>query len=356
GAARRSAGVRRAGEGGGGAAASSEAEPADFVCVLDGQRFSANAAENPGFRDRVAGSLLDAMNSGPSSAMTRRGEDGSILLLAEHLPDEVVEWFPDIWTYLLDGEWPRATETLRDHMRKQRAQNFLGLQTAESGGEQAAMLVFGANLVNLPDNKQHAASCMRFVGSGVREVPLDPAGTWDNPDGAVVMRVGPRSMVQLDGEDIIYVKLNGSSNYVYITRHKLLKNRHLRAAVMRPYTSQYPKFGSGVVLFLHASPREARRRPELTRVAAWPAFWLVVYARSDGREVYSCQSCEVLPGGLRELSDGALVLLSKHESLRHMLLSIYPVSPEERVPDRPADLGGGKATLPFSRACPSAGG
>ncbi|CAK0808626.1 unnamed protein product, partial [Prorocentrum cordatum] len=126
----------------------------------------------------------------------------------------------------------------------------------------------------------------------------------------------------------IYVKLNGSSNYVYITRHKLLKNRHLRAAVMRPYTSQYPKFGSGVVLFLHASPREARRRPELTRVAAWPAFWLVVYARSDGREVYSCQSCEVLPGGLRELSDGALVLLSKHESLRHMLLSIYPVSPE----------------------------
>merc|ERR1719382_1723266 len=92
---------------------------------------------------------------------------------------------------------------------------------------------------------------------------------------------------------------------------------------MRQYTSKYPKFGSGVVLFLHASPREAKHPPELTPVAAWPAFWLVVYARKDGREVYSCQSCEVLPGGLRELSDGALVLLSKHESLRHMLLSIY---------------------------------
>lgn len=296
----------------------------EFVFELRGRRFAVSAKElEPS--GKLHGTMLASLAAGPSSVMAQRDSDGVIALREEDLPDEVVDWLPDIVAYVQTGTWPRLVATLADRFACLSTHGFV--MGAELPEADHGTIIFGDHLLDLPKDLSSPPTCSLLLQNGACVKEIENQFDAADPSGATVLRAGP-TVVQLRQETgDIYAKLGSSMHASHMGSTPHLKNKFLKAALIRPFkpirSHRSHRLQGGFLLFIHAAPYSACGAQTQLDVATWPSFWLVIRAIGDGTSSYHCDRLEVLPGVISCMADGSIVALTKYESLRDMLLHIY---------------------------------
>lgn len=283
--------------------------------------------------------MLGAILNQATSAMFERDDEGTILLRADQLPNEVLELFGGIWRYLQTGQWEIALTTLIAMHRWQFALSYLGIKdTTFAVGDGLACIILARHLVLLPRNFLSRPVCVGLDETAcmVNKIRWPFDANCDSGTDALEAKLGSVRLCPDNGA--LYFKTPDVHYYAFITQHALLKGKRMLAFVIRRSGSNYPKYGSrGYVLFIRMLPKNQHhpfRRGLTQDFAMWPSFWFVAYLRcdSDAGLVKHCQvHSEILPGGLAGLSDGTIVLLSNVGNLRKARLAIFLVDKGDEI-------------------------
>lgn len=300
----------------------------EIVVELQGRRYHASSEKHPEFVRRAQGTWFQACVSVSTSQMFVRASDGCIMLQEEHIPQPVIDLFPEIWSYMLTGEWPRPLVSMSSIMKKMKAFEFLGVVDADTKalGDSHGNILFRSYLLQLPDDFNKRACCGPIDGNALLLGPgptqFDAVG--DATSQQLTAELGSVSLAF--GTGSVHVKLSPSCRFVYATEHPLLRHKVMVSLVMRKYESNHRRYGTGFVLFVKVAPRRraADARFRLSPVAHWPAFWFVASCRQVGGTALETVSTEVLPGGLSTMMDGTVAVISHPDNLRKARLALYP--------------------------------
>eukprot|EP00927_Polykrikos_kofoidii_P050387 TRINITY_DN44304_c0_g1_i1.p1 TRINITY_DN44304_c0_g1~~TRINITY_DN44304_c0_g1_i1.p1 ORF type:complete len:659 (+),score=37.12 TRINITY_DN44304_c0_g1_i1:209-1978(+) len=300
--------------------------------------------------------------------MVETTNDGALVLLAEHFPPETIELFPDIWSYLVTGQWPPIVPEFSAYIRLFRALDYLGIENVmtltSSPIEKPTFLVLEKNLVLLPRDRVQKASCISFRCSGSRTSDIPCSFDAEDFSGTDILKTEHGTMWLGSEAGSLRFQPPETPCFLHIATHKRLKGKVMRAMILR--RASHPlTYETGFVAFIQVAPPKQVAK-DVSPFALWPSFWLVVSLKKCGETNYTCTAIEISPGGIRALSDGTVALLSNCDNLRKALISIFlaedgvvqlppvrvnPVAPEPyRQPEgRSAVKGKGKGGYALGR-------
>lgn len=302
----------------------------EITVILQDQRYFASSQQHPEFFKRAQGTFFQACICESTSRLLKKSVDGSFVLQEEHFPRGVVDLFPEIWSYMLTGTWPRPLLDVSAIRQKSAAFEFLSITDPdkEAYGDRCGNIVFHRYLMQLPDDFHDRVCCGLIEDNAMVVGPaydqFDAVGEAKTTE--LTTAQGSVSLGFNSG--CVYVKLPSSCRYVYATEHPLLKHKIMLSLVVRPYRSEHRRFESGIVLFLKVAPRRhAEASIQGSPVATWPACWFVASCRQvDGSFVLESLSTEVLEGMVSTMKDGTVAVVSHPHNLRKACLSLYPAS------------------------------
>eukprot|EP00434_Breviolum_minutum_P036443 symbB.v1.2.032289.t1/scaffold3854.1/size49228/1 len=311
------------------------------VCLC-GQRYEASEDVYPGFFQRLEGSLLSVMSTGPCRVMVTVTADGCLELQEEHLPEEVRRLFPDIWSYLQTGCWEAKT-TPRAICDLQKALSFLNLK-AQIPDDESPVLFVHKHMITVHREDALAMSWMEGPLSGKVYNLHGGSDFFVHQTGTLTLKHEHGSLKLDPQTGALYLKLPESTTFVWITTNRQLRGKLMHSMVLRQCLWEkevvhpprrlegHRNEGPGFLLLVQfrTKIRDPHRDPKVTPAmnsfVSWPNFWFMVDIEVvDGsrRGLFRCRKQDLRPGGVSTLEDGSVLWLTNPESLRKARLTIF---------------------------------
>jgi len=312
------------------------------VCLC-GQRYEASEDVYPGFFQRLEGSLLSVMSTGPCRVMVTVTADGCLELQEEHLPEEVRRLFPEIWSYLQTGCWEAKT-TPRGICDLQKALSFLNLK-AQIPDDESPVLFVHKHMITVHREDALAMSWMEGPLSGKVYNLHGGSDFFINQTGALTLKSEHGSLKLDPATGALYLKLPESTTFVWIATNRQLRGKLMHSMVLRQCLWEkevvHPprrlegqrNEGPGFLLLVQFRTkirdpqiRDPKVTPAMNSFVSWPNFWFMVDIEVvDGsrRGLFRCRKQDLRPGGVSTLEDGSVLWLTNPESLRKARLTIF---------------------------------
>ncbi|CAK8985804.1 Hypothetical protein (Fragment) [Durusdinium trenchii] len=308
--------------------------------------YEASEEANPGFFQRLEGSLLSVLHEGPSRAMATVGPDGSLELQEEHLPEEVRRLFPDIWSFLQTGRW-EAKVSAKGLWDLRKALSFLNLKAQHMPADEREPVIFvHKHMLTLPqglgpDESPLALSWLEGPPRGKAYALHGGSDLQINQTGALTLSSDRGSVKLESATGALYLKLPESTNYVWVATNRALRGKQMHSMLLRKsvwdpeVNQQLRRFncqrGEGYLLLIQLRPKN--RDSKLETFVSWPGFWFMAELEVIGprHELFKCHTQDLRPGGVATLEDGSILWLSNPDSLRKSRLTIFRAEESFRV-------------------------